>query len=56
MFWYTTAVTVLFTTIGRKRMDGRQCKTPFRRIGLMGGLLMLAYCGPGNGLGRRSDS
>jgi putative oxidoreductase len=59
MFLYTTAVTVLFHNYwaANAGMAGMQ-ETHFRKnLAIMGGLLMLAYCGPGKwALGRRADS
>jgi putative oxidoreductase len=59
MFLYTTAVTVLFHNYwaASAGMAGMQ-ETHFRKnLAIMGGLLMLAYCGPGKwALGRRADS
>ena len=59
MFWYTTAVTVLFHNYwaASEAMAGMQ-ETHFRKnLAIMGGLLMLAYSGPGKwALGRRADS
>jgi putative oxidoreductase len=49
MFWYTTAVTILFHNYwaATSMMAGMQ-ETHFRKnLAIMGGLLMLAYCGPG---------
>jgi putative oxidoreductase len=49
MFWYTTAVTVLFHNYwaSSAMMAGMQ-ETHFRKnLAIMGGLLMLAYSGPG---------
>ena len=51
MFWYTTAVTVLFHNYwaASEAMAGMQ-ETHFRKnLAIMGGLLMLAYSGPENG-------
>jgi len=59
MFWYTTAVTVLFHNYwaSSEAMAGMQ-ETHFRKnLAIMGGLLMLAYGGPGKwALGRRADA
>lgn len=59
MFWYTTAVTVLFHSYwaASTAMAGIQ-ETHFRKnLAIMGGLLMLAYSGPGKWtLGRRTNS
>jgi putative oxidoreductase len=59
MFWYTTAVTVLFHNYwaANEAMAGIQ-ETHFRKnLAIMGGLLMLAYSGPGKwALGRRGNS
>jgi len=59
MFWYTTAVTVLFHNYweASEAMAGMQ-ETHFRKnLAIMGGLLMLAYSGPGKwALGRRGSS
>jgi putative oxidoreductase len=56
MFWYTTAVTVIFHNYwaASGMMAGMQ-ETHFRKnLAIMGGLLMLAYSGPGKwALGRR---
>jgi putative oxidoreductase len=49
MFWYTTAVTVLFHNYwaAGETMAGMQ-ETHFRKnLAIMGGLLVLAYAGPG---------
>ena len=58
MFGYTTAVTLLFHNYwaANEAMAGMQ-ETHFRKnLAIMGGLLMLAYSGPGKwALGRRSD-
>ena len=55
MFWYTTAVTVIFHNYwaASGMMAGMQ-ETHFRKnLAIMGGLLMLAYSGPGKwALGR----
>jgi len=59
MFWYTAAVTVLFHNYwaASEAMAGMQ-ETHFRNnLAIMGGLLMLAYSGPGKwALGRPADS
>jgi putative oxidoreductase len=59
MFWYTTSVTVLFHNYwaASGMMAGTQ-ETHFRKnLAIMGGLLMLAYSGPGKwALGRRGNS
>ncbi len=59
MFWYATAVTVLFHNYwaSSEAMAGMQ-ETHFRKnLAIMGGLLILAYSGPGKGaLGQRADS
>ncbi len=57
MFWYTTAVTVLFHNYWAAGAAMGQ-ETHFRKnLAIMGGLLMLAYCGPGKwALGRRADA
>jgi putative oxidoreductase len=59
MFLYTTAVTVLFHNYwtASEAMAGMQ-ETQFRKnLAIMGGLLMLAYSGPGKwALGRRGNS
>jgi len=59
MFWYTTAVTVLFHNYweASEAMAGMQ-ETHFRKnLAIMGGLLMLAYSGPGKwALGQRGSS
>jgi putative oxidoreductase len=58
MFWYTTVVTVLFHNYwaSSEAMAGMQ-ETQFRKnLAIMGGLLILAYSGPGKwSLGRRTD-
>jgi len=57
MFWYTTAVTVLFHNYWAARdMMAAMQETHFRKnLAIMGGLLMLAYSGPGKwALGRRA--
>jgi len=59
MFWYTTAVTVLFHNYwaASETMAGMQ-ETHFRKnLAIMGGLLLLAYSGPGKwALGRRASA
>ena len=59
MFWYTTAVTLLFHNYwaASEAIAGMQ-ETHFRKnLAIMGGLLMLAYSGPGKwALGRHPDS
>lgn len=59
MFWYMTAVTVLFHNYwaASEAMAGMQ-ETQFRKnLAIMGGLLMLAYSGPGKwALGRRAEA
>ena len=59
LFWYTTAVTVLFHNYwaASEAMASMQ-ETHFRKnLAIMGGLLMLAYSGPGKwALGRRADA
>jgi putative oxidoreductase len=59
MFGYTTAVTLLFHNYwaANEAMAGMQ-ETHFRKnLAIMGGLLMLAYSGPGKwALGCRADS
>jgi putative oxidoreductase len=59
MFWYTTAVTILFHNYwaAPPHMAGMQ-ETHFRKnLAIMGGLLILAYAGPGKwALGARSRS
>jgi putative oxidoreductase len=59
MFWYTTAVTVLFHNYwaSSEAMAGMQ-ETHFRKnLAIMGGLLILAYSGSGKwALGQRADS
>ena len=59
MFWHTTAVTVLFHNYwaASEAMAGMQ-ETHFRKNpAIMGGLLMLAYSGPGKwALRRPADS
>ena len=58
MFGYTTAVTLLFHNYwaANEAMAGMQ-ETHFRKnLAIMGGLLMLAYSGPGKwALGRPAD-
>ena len=59
MFLYTTAVTVLFHNYwASSDMMAAMQETHFRKnLAIMGGLLMLAYSGPGEwALGRRADS
>jgi putative oxidoreductase len=59
MFWYTTAVTVLFHNYwASSEMMAAMQETHFRKnLAIMGGLLMLAYSGPGKwALGRRGSS
>jgi putative oxidoreductase len=55
MFWYMTAVTVLFHNYWTASAAMGQ-ETHFRKnLAIMGGLLMLAYSGPGKwALGRRA--
>jgi putative oxidoreductase len=59
MFWYTTVVTLVFHNYwaASAAMAGIQ-ETHFRKnLAIMGGLLMLAYCGPGKwALGQRAKS
>jgi len=58
MFWYTTAVTVLFHNYwAASDMMAAMQETHFRKnLAIMGGLLMLAYSGPGKwALGRRAE-
>jgi putative oxidoreductase len=58
MFLYTTAVTVLFHNYWAFTgpLAGAQ-ETHFRKnLAIMGGLLMLAYCGPGRWSIGRSDT
>src|SRR6266566_2740029 len=58
MFWYTTAVTLLFHNYGASsEVMAAMQETHFRKnLAIMGGLLMLAYSGPGKwALGRRTD-
>ncbi len=59
MFWYTSAVTLVFHNYwaASEAMAGMQ-ETHFRKnLAIMGGLLMLAYGGPGKwALGHRPDS
>lgn len=49
MFWYTTAVTFIFHNYwASSDMLAAMQETHFRKnLAIMGGLLMLAYCGPG---------
>jgi putative oxidoreductase len=59
MFLYTTAVTVLFHNYwASSDMMAAMQETHFRKnLAIMGGLLMLAYSGPGKwAVGRRADS
>jgi putative oxidoreductase len=59
MFLYTTAVTLLFHNYwASSDMLAAMQETHFRKnLAIMGGLLMLAYSGPGKwALGRRADS
>jgi putative oxidoreductase len=59
MFLYTTAVTVLFHNYwASSDMMAAMQETHFRKnLAIMGGLLMLAFSGPGKwALGRRADS
>lgn len=59
MFWYTTAVTVIFHNYwASSEMMAAMQETHFRKnLAIMGGLLMLAYGGPGKwALGRRGNS
>ena len=59
MFWYTTTVTVLFHNYwASSEMMAAMQETHFRKnLAIMGGLLMLAYSGPGKwALGRRGSS
>ena len=59
MFWYTTAVTFIFHNYwAASGMLAATQETHFRKnLAIMGGLLMLAYSGPGKwALGRRADS
>jgi len=51
MFWYTTAVTVIFHNYWASiDMMAAMQETHFRKnLAIMGGLLMLAYSGQGNG-------
>ena len=59
MFLYTTAVTVLFHNYwASSDMMAAMQETHFRKnLAIMGGLLVLAYSGPGKwALGRRTDS
>jgi putative oxidoreductase len=57
MFWYTTAVTVLFHNYWAAGAAMGQ-ETQFRKnLAIMGGLLMLAYSGPGKwALGQRAEA
>jgi len=58
MFWYTTAVTLIFHNYwaANEAMAGMQ-ETHFRKnLAIMGGLLILAYSGPGRwAIGKRAD-
>ena len=58
MFWYTTAVTLIFHNYwaANEAMAGMQ-ETHFRKnLAIMGGLLMLAYSGPGRwAIGKRAN-
>lgn len=59
MFWYTTAVTFIFHNYWRATgMSEAMQETHFRKnLAIMGGLLMLAYCGPGKwALGQRGKA
>jgi putative oxidoreductase len=59
MFWYTTAVTVLFHNYwaSSEMMAAIEEKDFRKNLAIMGGLLMLAYRGPGKrALGRRGSS
>jgi putative oxidoreductase len=59
MFWYTTAVTVIFHNYwASSEMMAAMQETHFRKnLAIMGGLLILAYSGPGKwALGQRSNS
>src|SRR5260221_5135722 len=59
MFWYTTAVTVLFHNFwGSSEMMAAMQETDFRqKLAILGGILVPAYCGAGKiALGRRRDS
>jgi putative oxidoreductase len=59
MFWYTTAVTVLFHNYwASSEMMAAMQETHFRKnLAIMGGLLMLAYSGPGKwALGRHAEA
>jgi len=59
MFWYTTAVTILFHNYwASSEMMAAMQETHFRKnLAIMGGLLIQAYSGPGKwALGRRGDS
>ena len=59
MFWYTTAVTLIFHNYwaANEAMAGMQ-ETHFRKnLAIMGGLLMLAYSGPGRwAIGKSADA
>jgi putative oxidoreductase len=59
MFWYMTAVTVIFHNYwATSDMLAAMQETHFRKnLAIMGGLLMLAYSGPGKwALGKRADA
>jgi len=59
MFWYTTVVTVIFHNYwAASDMMAAMQETHFRKnLAIMGGLLTLAYSGPGKwALRRRSNS
>ena len=59
MFWYTTAVTVIFHNYwASSDMMAAMQETHFRKnLAIMGGLLMLTYSGPGKwALGRRAQA
>ena len=59
MFWYTMAVTVIFHNYwASSEMMAATQETHFRKnLAIMGGLLMLAYSGPGSwALGRRAGA
>ncbi len=59
MFWYTTAVTVIFHNYwASSEMMTAMHETHFRKnLAIMGGLLILAYGGPGKwALGRRAKA
>ncbi len=59
MFWYTTAVTVIFHNYwASSDMMAAMQETHFRKnLAIMGGLLMLAYSGPGKwALGQRAGA